>query len=44
LLADAKSGQTIQQRKRSGLVGSAVIQAIQDVAMEIDEAHGGWRV
>ena len=44
LLGDPERGEAVEHRKRGRLVGSAVVQAVQHVAMEIDEAHRGWRV
>src|SRR5260221_11195473 len=39
LLGDPESRQSIEHGQRGLLVGSAVIEAIQDVAMEIDVTH-----
>ena len=39
LLGDAERGQSVEHRQGGCLVGSAVVQAVQDVAMEINEAH-----
>jgi hypothetical protein len=44
LLADPERRERIEHRDRRFLVGSSVVKSIEDMAMEIDEAHEGWRV
>jgi hypothetical protein len=39
LLTDAEGGEPVEHGERRGGIGGTVVQSVQHVAMEIDEAH-----